>query len=119
MVYCCIQLIRRCEKLQGGLVLSRTVLNSVTMLKRNYISIREGFVVTVIQRPSRKAIDQLLTLGVAQIVKEADLRRLLLEGNNGEPFTLKENYFFQMDILKERGGRNASLIFIPLFSLNL
>jgi hypothetical protein len=89
MVYYCFQPIRHCEKLQGGLVLSRIVLNSVTMLKRNYLPIREGFVVTAIQRPSREAIDHLLTLGVAQIEKEADLRCLLLEGNKGEPWPLK------------------------------
>ena len=63
------------------------------MLKRNYIPIRDGFVVTVIQRSSREAIDHLLTLGVAQIEKEADLRRLLLEGNKGEPFPLTEKSF--------------------------
>ena len=55
------------------------------MLNRNYIPNREGFVVTVIQRPSREAIDHLLTLSVAQMEREADQRRLLLEGNKGEP----------------------------------
>src|SRR5690349_21185466 len=36
-----------------------------------------------------KEIDYLLTRGVALVEKEADLRRLLLEGNKGEPLRVK------------------------------
>jgi len=36
-----------------------------------------------------KEIDHVLTRGVAQVEKEADLRRLLLEGNKGEPLRVK------------------------------
>jgi tyrosyl-tRNA synthetase len=45
--------------------------------------------VTVKQQPSIKDIDHVLTRGVAQVEKEADLRRLLLEGNKGEPLRVK------------------------------
>lgn len=44
---------------------------------------------TVKQQPSKKDIDHVLTRGVAQVEKEADLRRLLLEGNKGEPLRVK------------------------------
>ena len=44
---------------------------------------------TVKQQPTAKDIDYLLTRGVAQVEKEADLRRLLLEGNKGEPLRVK------------------------------
>lgn len=44
---------------------------------------------TIKQQPTRETIDYLLTRGVAQIEKEADLRRLLLEGNKGEPLRVK------------------------------
>src|SRR5712691_7964302 len=57
--------------------------------KRLFNSIREGLVVTVKQQPTREAVDYVLTRGVAQIEKEADLRRLLLEGNKGEPLRVK------------------------------
>src|SRR6266536_4798844 len=40
--------------------------------------------VTVKPQPTSKDIDYLLTRGVAQVEKEADLRRLLVEGNKGE-----------------------------------
>lgn len=50
---------------------------------------REEFVVTVKQQPTREAVDYVLTRGVAQIEKEADLRRLLLEGNKGQPLRVK------------------------------
>src|SRR5579883_3435932 len=36
-----------------------------------------------------KAIQHLLTRGVAQVEKEADLRRMLLEGNKGQPLRVK------------------------------
>jgi len=36
-----------------------------------------------------EAIERLLHRGVAQVEKEADLRRLLLEGNRGEPLLVK------------------------------
>jgi len=45
--------------------------------------------VTVKQRPTQEAIQQVLTRGVEQIVKEDELRRLLLEGNKGEPLRIK------------------------------
>jgi tyrosyl-tRNA synthetase len=45
--------------------------------------------VTVKQQPSIKDIDHLLRRGVAQVEKEPDLRRLLLEGNKGEPLRVK------------------------------
>src|SRR5579859_4863369 len=41
------------------------------------------------QQPTAKAIEYLLTRGVAQVEKEADLRRLLLEGNKGQPLRVK------------------------------
>lgn len=44
---------------------------------------------TVIQRPTREQIDQVLTRGVVQVEKEAEFRRLLEEGNNGEPLRIK------------------------------
>lgn len=44
---------------------------------------------TVKEQPMQEAINYLLTRGVAQIEKEADLRRLLLEGNKGEPLRVK------------------------------
>src|SRR5712691_1625370 len=57
--------------------------------KRLFNSIREGLVVTVKQQPTREAAEYVLTRSVAQIEKEADLRRLLLEGNKGEPLRVK------------------------------
>ncbi len=44
---------------------------------------------TVKQRPTQEQISSVLTRGVEQIVKEEDLRRLLLEGNKGEPLRVK------------------------------
>lgn len=44
---------------------------------------------TVKQLPTPKEIDYLLTRGVAQVEKEADLRRMLVEGNKGEPLRVK------------------------------
>ncbi len=40
-------------------------------------------------QPTAKEIDFLLTRGVAQVEKEADLRRMLVEGNKGEPLRVK------------------------------
>jgi len=45
--------------------------------------------VTVKQQLTRESVEYLLTRGVAQIEKEEDLRRLLLEGNKGEPLRVK------------------------------
>jgi tyrosyl-tRNA synthetase len=45
--------------------------------------------VTVIQRPTQEQIQHVLTRGVEQIVKEDELRRLLVEGNRGEPLRIK------------------------------
>ncbi|MGB8343734.1 MAG: tyrosine--tRNA ligase [Ktedonobacteraceae bacterium] len=44
---------------------------------------------TVTSQSSSRAIEQVLTRGVVQIEKEADLRRLLLEGNKGQPLRVK------------------------------
>src|SRR5947209_14780379 len=46
-------------------------------------------VVTVKQQPTQEEIQNVLTRGVEQIEKEADLRRLLLEGNQGQPLRIK------------------------------
>jgi tyrosyl-tRNA synthetase len=40
-------------------------------------------------QPTSKDIDYLLTRSVAQVEKEADLRRMLVEGNKGEPLRVK------------------------------
>jgi tyrosyl-tRNA synthetase len=45
--------------------------------------------VTVRQQPMAKEIRYLLTRAVARIEKEEDLRRMLLEGNKGEPLRVK------------------------------
>jgi len=45
--------------------------------------------VTVKQQPTLASVDYVLTRGVARIEKEDDLRRLLLEGNKGEPLRIK------------------------------
>ncbi len=44
---------------------------------------------TIKPQPTSKDIDYLLTRGVAQVEKEADLRRLLVEGNKGQPLRVK------------------------------
>ncbi len=44
---------------------------------------------TVLQRHTREQIDYVLTRGVVQVEKEAELRRLLAEGNNGGPLRIK------------------------------
>lgn len=44
---------------------------------------------TVKSQPTAKNIDYLLKRGVARVEKEADLRRLLVEGNKGEPLRVK------------------------------
>jgi tyrosyl-tRNA synthetase len=41
------------------------------------------------QQPLAKDIDYVLKRGVAQVEKEVDLRRMLLEGNKGEPLRVK------------------------------
>jgi tyrosyl-tRNA synthetase len=45
--------------------------------------------VTAKIEPTVKDIEHLLKRGVAQVEKEADLRRMLLEGNKGEPLRIK------------------------------
>jgi tyrosyl-tRNA synthetase len=45
--------------------------------------------VTVKQQPTQEEIEQVLARGVVQIEKEVDLRRMLLEGNKGEPLRVK------------------------------
>ncbi len=44
---------------------------------------------TVKQQPTSRDIDYLLTRGVSVVEKEADLRRMLVEGNKGEPLRVK------------------------------
>ena len=44
---------------------------------------------TVKPRPTQEEIEYVLTRGVVQVEKEADLRRMLLEGNKGEPLRVK------------------------------
>jgi len=45
--------------------------------------------VTVREQPSAQAIEYLLKRGVSLVEKEADLRRMLLEGNKGQPLRVK------------------------------
>ena len=44
---------------------------------------------TIAQHATQETIERVLTRGVVQIEKEADLRRLLLEGNKGQPLRVK------------------------------
>src|SRR5258708_23087663 len=44
---------------------------------------------TIAQHTTHETIERVLTRGVVQIEKEADLRRLLLEGNKGQPLRIK------------------------------
>ncbi len=44
---------------------------------------------TVREQPSAQAIEYLLKRGVSLVEKEADLRRMLLEGNKGQPLRVK------------------------------
>ncbi len=46
-------------------------------------------VVMVIQRPTREQIDYVLKRGVVMVEKEAELRRMLEEGNKGEALRIK------------------------------
>jgi tyrosyl-tRNA synthetase len=46
-------------------------------------------VVTVKEQPTMEAIDTILKRGVVLVEKEQELRRLLLEGNKGEPLRVK------------------------------
>ncbi len=51
---------------------------------------RRGFrAVHLVKQQQFSAIDRLLTRGVVQIEKEADLRRMLIEGNKGQPLRVK------------------------------
>src|SRR5437762_13546744 len=43
----------------------------------------------VMQQPDSQAIEYLLKRAVAQVEKEADLRRMLVEGNKGQPLRVK------------------------------
>ncbi len=67
----------------------RMPLNLLQWLKDTEKLTREGSVVTVKQQPTHEAIEYVLTRGVVQVEKEADLRRLLLEGNRGKPLRVK------------------------------
>ena len=44
---------------------------------------------TVQLQATDEAVERLLRRGVAQVEKEADLRRLLREGNKGQPLLVK------------------------------
>ena len=44
---------------------------------------------TVKPQPTQEEIENVLTRGVVQVEKEVDLRRMLLEGNKGEPLRVK------------------------------
>src|SRR5437899_11464597 len=52
-------------------------------------SIGEDVVGMIKQQPTQEAIQTVLTRGVKQVEKEAELRRMLLEGNKGEPLRVK------------------------------
>jgi len=54
-----------------------------------FINREENADVTVEQKPMAKDIDYVLKRGVALVEKEADLRRMLLEGNKGQPLRVK------------------------------
>src|SRR5215472_19217529 len=54
-----------------------------------YIKLERNAKVMMKPQLTSKEIDYLLTRGVALVEKEADLRRLLLEGNKGEPLHVK------------------------------
>ena len=58
------------------------------LLTGNILHYREEEVF-VRQQPTAKEIDYLLKRGVALVEKEADLRRMLIEGNNGQPLRVK------------------------------
>src|SRR5206468_1782131 len=59
------------------------------MLLSNAILIEKDVVGMIKQPPTQEAIQTVLTRGVKQVEKEADLRRLLSEGNRGEPLRVK------------------------------
>jgi tyrosyl-tRNA synthetase len=50
---------------------------------------REDAIVTLQPQATSQAVERLLCRGVALVEKEADLRRLLLEGNKGQPLLIK------------------------------
>src|SRR5437899_5258416 len=52
-------------------------------------SIGEDVVGMIKQQPTQEAIQTVLTRGVKQVEKEAELRRMLLEGNEGQPLRVK------------------------------
>src|SRR6266568_8194312 len=52
-------------------------------------SIGEDVVGMIKQQPTQEAIQTVLTRGVKQVEKEAELRRMLLEGNKGQPLRVK------------------------------
>jgi len=66
--------------------LSRFCYNGSKTIKRNQ---GEEGAVTIAQHTTHETIERVLTRGVVQIEKEADLRRLLLEGNKGQPLRVK------------------------------
>src|SRR6266516_6356994 len=52
-------------------------------------NIGEDVVVMIKQQPAQEAIQTVLTRGVKQVEKEAELRRMLLVGNEGQPLRVK------------------------------
>src|SRR6266571_2417017 len=52
-------------------------------------NIGEDVVGMIKQQPAQEAIQTVLTRGVKQVEKEAELRRMLLEGNEGQPLRVK------------------------------
>src|SRR5215472_1329188 len=54
-----------------------------------YIKLERNAKVMMKPQLTSKEIDYLLTRGVALVEKKADLRRLLLEGNKGQPLRVK------------------------------
>src|SRR5438874_12647996 len=54
-----------------------------------HYSIGEDVVGMIKQQPAQEAIQTVLTRGVKQVEKEAELRRMLLEGNKGQPLRVK------------------------------
>src|SRR6266700_8095328 len=52
-------------------------------------NIGEDVVGMIKQQPTQEAIQTVLTRGVKQVEKEAELRRMLLEGNKGQPLRVK------------------------------
>ena len=57
--------------------------------QKGTITYREECQVTVKEQPPAQALEYLLKRGVSLVEKEVDLRRMLLEGNKGQPLRVK------------------------------